>query len=164
MTPVDVGNLIVPREPFVDVGIVRGQKVDDASIVVKLAADEEPRLLQEGVSKVFVEFRVLVGIGHDAGESAQLKPLAREVVDQRLRSRVAEHPPNLPLELDRVAQFAGDGDVEQFVVGDAAPEKERQRDARSTSLRDTRFPARDSRSRSMRNRKLGDDRMRRTPR
>ena len=56
----------------------------------------------------------------------QLQPLAAEVVDQRLRPRIAQHPPHLPFQHDRILQGPAHRHVEQFVVGDPAPEKERQ--------------------------------------
>src|SRR5262249_22074685 len=51
---------------------------------------------------------------------------AGEIVDERLRSRIAKHPLHLLLERLRIAQLAPDGGVAQVVVWDAAPEEERE--------------------------------------
>src|SRR5439155_5996425 len=51
-------------------------------------------------------------------------PLAGEVADQRGRPRIAEHPDHLPLLNTRLAQLSPSGQVDQFIVGHAAPEKE----------------------------------------
>ena len=57
---------------------------------------------------------------------ADVQPLAGEVVDQRLRARVGQHPLHLPLQHVRVAQLPRDGQIQQLVVRDAAPEEERE--------------------------------------
>ena len=49
-----------------------------------------------------------------------------EVGHQALRARVGQHAKDLPFEHLGLAQLATLGQVEQLVVGDAAPEKERQ--------------------------------------
>ena len=52
---------------------------------------------------------------------------SKKFVTSAVRARgVGEHPPHLPLEDAGFAQFAADRQVEQLVVGDAAPQKERQ--------------------------------------
>jgi hypothetical protein len=55
-----------------------------------------------------------------------LQPLAGKVFDQCLRSSVGQHPPNLAFQHGRVSQLSLDGDVEKLVVGNAAPQEERQ--------------------------------------
>src|SRR5262249_11279042 len=47
-------------------------------------------------------------------------------IDQSLRARVAEHPSNLLIEHGRIGQFALYSQIEQFVVRNAAPQKERE--------------------------------------
>ena len=56
----------------------------------------------------------------------QVEPLLGEVVDQRARAAVGQHPLHLRLEHRRIAEGAVDGAVEQLVVRDAAPQEERQ--------------------------------------
>ena len=55
-----------------------------------------------------------------------MKPLAGEVGDQRLRSGVGEHAFDLMIEDDRIAKLVFLGNLEQFVIGDTTPEKERE--------------------------------------
>ena len=59
-------------------------------------------------------------------ELAQLQPLAGEVLDEALRAVVGEHPLDLCREHGGLVQLAGRGYGEQLVVGDAAPEEERE--------------------------------------
>ena len=47
-------------------------------------------------------------------------------VDERVGLRIGQHPPHLLLEHRRLVQLALRGEVEQLVVGNAAPEEERQ--------------------------------------
>ena len=49
-----------------------------------------------------------------------------KLVDERLRARIGQHPPRLLLEHRRLVQLALRRQVEQLVVGNAAPEEERQ--------------------------------------
>ena len=68
-----------------------------------------------------------VGVGHVSVDVAQRQPLTGEVVDERAsRATVGEHPPDLRVEHLGVAQAATRRQIEQLLVGDAAPEKERE--------------------------------------
>ena len=76
-------------------------------------------------------------------EVAQMQPLRREVGDQVARSRIREHPRDLPLEHGRLVEIASGRQVQQFVVRDAAPQKEREpRRQLEIADRDTAFLAR----------------------
>ena len=131
-----------------------------------LAADEQPRFLLHRLAQVLVELRIQLGVGHDAGELAQLEPPRGEVVDQRVRPRIAEHALDLPLEHGRIVQRAANRRVAQLVVRDAAPEKERQPRGQVEIARDDTpcRPRSPAGSRSTRKRKLGAARMRSIPR
>ena len=63
---VDVRDLIVAREPLVDVGVVGGQQFTDAAVLAQLCLDEQPRLLPERVTQVLIELRIRVDVGNDA--------------------------------------------------------------------------------------------------
>src|SRR6185295_19802777 len=91
-----------------------------------LAGDEQLGLLLHRVAQVLVELRIQLGVGHDASELAQLEPARGEVVDERLRPRIAQHPLDLLLERRRIAQLAAYRRLPQFVVRHAAPEEERE--------------------------------------
>ena len=123
---VDVGNPIVRRQALVQERVVRRQQVHDAAVVMHLAADEQPGLLFHRLTQVLVELRIQLGIGHGAGELAQLQPAAGEIVDQGVRTRIAQHAPHLLLQLRRIAQPSANRRLSQVVVRNAAPEEERQ--------------------------------------
>src|SRR4030095_2179218 len=67
---------------------------------------------------------------HESGltvaQLTQEQPLAGEVGDQRLGSRILQHSLHLLLQDKGVFQFSLLGKSEQFVIGNAAPEEERQ--------------------------------------
>ena len=65
-------------------------------------------------------------VGLTRVELAQAEPLRREVRDERVGFRVREHAADLALEHRRLRKLAGRGRREQRLVGDAAPEEERQ--------------------------------------
>ena len=52
--------------------------------------------------------------------------MAREALRERRRALVGEHALDLALELIGLVQLAGDGGVDELVVGQAAPQEERQ--------------------------------------
>ncbi len=55
------------------------------------------------------------------------QPVGEEIVDQRLaRARIGEHARDLLLQHRRLMQFPADRQVQQRVVRNAAPQKERQ--------------------------------------
>jgi len=55
-----------------------------------------------------------------------VQPLAREVVDEGARARIGEHPANLRIEHRGLPKLPATGGVEQFLVWNAAPQKEGQ--------------------------------------
>ena len=63
---------------------------------------------------------------NDGLEVAQEQPLAGEVGDERVGAPVGEHPPHLRAEHRGLAQLASLGGRQQLIVGNAAPQKERQ--------------------------------------
>ena len=60
------------------------------------------------------------------GHVADVQPLAGEVVHERLRALVREHPLHLLLQHRRVAERLLHGKRQQLVVRNAAPQEERQ--------------------------------------
>ena len=88
--------------------------------------EEELGLAPERVAQVVVEVGELVGVGRDVLQVADVQPLPREVLHQRVGVRVGQHAPHLRLEHRRLAQASRRGQIEQRVVGHAAPEEERQ--------------------------------------
>ena len=111
-----------PGDP---VSVAAGQ-IRDPAVLAQLRSDEQPCFLPESVAQVLIEFRIRIDVGHDTGELADCEPLTREVVHQRLRPMVGEHPPYLPFERGAVAERAFRRGGKQLVIRDAAPEEERQ--------------------------------------
>ena len=120
---VNVRDLIMARQPLVDERIVRGQQLQNATVVLQLTRDEQLGLLLHGVTQVLVEVREGIHIGNDARDFSQLQPLIGKIIDQGARAGVAEHPPNLLIQDRRIVEPATDSQLEELVVGDGAPEK-----------------------------------------
>ncbi len=92
---IHIGHAVVTREPFVEKRIVGGHELDDAPVGAQLAVDEELCFLHEGVAEVLIELRVGEQIRLKRGGLADRQPLTGEVVDQRARARIGEHPADL---------------------------------------------------------------------
>src|SRR5258706_9247866 len=88
--------------------------------------NEELRLLTKRVPQVLVELGEQLRIRSHSLHFAELQPLRREIADERVRALVSQHAPHLPLQDGGLFQLAVRRDIEQFIVGDAAPEEERQ--------------------------------------
>ena len=59
-------------------------------------------------------------------QPAKAEPLIGEVVDERARTRVGQHAPDLLVEHRGVAKLVLRGEVQQLIVRNAAPQEERQ--------------------------------------
>jgi hypothetical protein len=116
----------VPGQPFVDERVVRSQQVEDAVVFGHDAAEKHFRLTPERLPQVVVEVREHPGVRARGRQVSQIQPLARKVRDQRIRTTVGQHPLHLLFQHRRLVQRPADGQAEQFLVWNAAPEKERQ--------------------------------------
>ena len=124
---VDAGNAVMPRQPFVDKRVVGVEEFHDAAILADRAADKQFRFPLEGLQQVEVVVGIPILIDHDFLDAAQIQPLRGEVVDERIGgARVRQHSPHFSNKDRRVRQLTALGQREQAIVGDAAPEKERQ--------------------------------------
>ena len=65
-------------------------------------------------------------MGTDGHQVPELEPLPGKVAREVEGARIGEQPAGLPLQLVRTAQLAANRRIEQLVVGNAAPEEERQ--------------------------------------
>src|SRR5690606_430597 len=92
------------------------------------AVDEELELLLEHVARIVEPARVreLAAVRHDLVELRDVEPLEREILDERHRAVVREHPADLPREDLGVAELRRVRELEQLLVRQAAPEEERQ--------------------------------------
>ena len=124
--PVDAGDAVVPRQSFVHVRVIGAEQVQDAPVLVDGAGDEQRRLPPERLHQVLVELGIDRRFGLHVVQVAQMQPLRREVAHQGLAARIGQHAPHLAAEHRGVRQRSTLGNVEQLLVGDAAPQKERQ--------------------------------------
>ena len=106
LAAVDVGDAVMPRQPLVDERVVGIQQIHDAAVFAHDAVEEQRRLFLHRLAKVVVEIGERFQIRSGALEIAQVQPLLGEVGDQRVGSRVRQHPLDLLLEHGRVFQFA----------------------------------------------------------
>ena len=123
---VDIGNPVVPGQPLVEKGVVRPDQIEHAAILAHHAVEEELGLLPERLTQVVIEVREETRVRTDRLEIAQPQPLSGEVGREVERAPIGEHSARLLLELLRAAELAANRRVEQFIVGDAAPQEERQ--------------------------------------
>ena len=94
----------MPREPLVDERVVRRQQIDDVAILAHDAFEEQFRLAPETLPQLVVPVGIEDAVRRGRRQIPQVQQLLREVVDQRLGSRIGEHAPHLLLEHGRVAQ------------------------------------------------------------
>ena len=122
-------------QPLVQERVIGVQQVDHAAILADDALEEQLRLPLEGLAQVVVEveqhFRTRLMHGHIADE----QPLAGEVLDERLRARVREHPPHLLLQdVGLAAEFFFSATSRSSSSGMLLHRKNDSRDAKSRSL------------------------------
>ena len=121
-----VFNAVVRGQTLIDEGIIGAEKIHHAAVFVEDAVDEHLHLGAERRSERGVEGRINVGVGLERVHVANFQPLEREVGGQCLRARVGQHAADLMLQRFGIVQFALLGRGEQFLVGNAAPQEERQ--------------------------------------
>src|SRR5690606_8583719 len=100
----------------------------DAAVLGENAVREELELRQVIGARVAAARRVRedVRIRIDLVQALQIEPLKHEVARERARARVREHPLHLRLEHGRIAELAADRELEQLLIRNRVPEKERQ--------------------------------------
>ena len=114
------------RETIVHECVVRGKEIQNVSILVHHAFEQHLRLTAETLSQRIVPVGIAGGNRRRRFQISQIEPLSREVVHQGFGSRIGEHAPNLLFEHRRIVEFSLARDVDQFVVGNAAPQEKRQ--------------------------------------
>ena len=116
------------RQPLVHEGVVGVEQIEHAAVLAHDALEEQlrsrcgtpaaARCRSSGKSP---------GVGMWPLQVAQHQPLAGEVVDQRPRLRIGEHPPHLPLEHRRLVEQAPSRRERRAARRrDRAPQEERQ--------------------------------------
>ena len=125
---VDPRNPIVTGQLLVEERVVRGQEIHDAAVFLQLALEEQLGLAHERRAEVVVEpGEAPVRVRRQQPHVANLQPLTEEVPHQCLaRARIRQHAPHLPIEHAGVVQLAANREIEQLIIGNAAPEEKRQ--------------------------------------
>ena len=123
---IDIGNVVVLREPFVQEGEVSAQQVEHAAVFAQKSFEVQLGLAAKGLAEVVVELGKEPEVGREGFEIAQVQPLPGEVAGEVFGALVAEHPAHLFLQHPGLVKVATFRSGEQFVIGNAAPEKERE--------------------------------------
>ena len=86
---------VVPRQPLVQERVGRIEKLQNASVLTDDGLEKHLRFKPHRRPQRLVKIREAVRVRGDGFKIPQLEPLPGEVLDQRPRLRVPEHPPNL---------------------------------------------------------------------
>ena len=121
-----VWNAVVAGQSFVDEGVVRRQQFEDAAVLAQDAAEKELRFSPHRLAQAVFEIGEEKALRLQRSQVAQVEPLSGEVGDECVRARIREHPSHLLLEHVRIPEPSARREVNQFVVGNAAPQEERQ--------------------------------------
>ena len=111
----------MPGQAFVDVSVVGGQQIKHATVLAHDAREKELCFLTERLPQVVVEVREQPQIRCRRIQIAQLEPLLGEVGYQLVRSWIGQHPSRLCVQHLRTVELLPFGQIEQLVIGDAAP-------------------------------------------
>ena len=115
----------MPRQSIVHERVVGTEQIEKAAILTQHAFEEEVCLSGKRGPQVFIKIWKRRGVGQHGIDVAQIQPLADEVGYQRLRAGISEHARDLPFQRDAVPQSATFGQIEELVIGIAAPEEKR---------------------------------------
>src|SRR5262249_40199311 len=114
---------VMPGKPVVNEGVVSVQDVDDAAVLAHDALKEQSRLAVERQAQVAVEIRRL-RLG--AIQLAKVEPFRCEILDERFRFRLCQHASGLCFKHSRMRKLSCDGQVQQRVIRNTAPQEEGQ--------------------------------------
>ena len=103
--------------------VVGCQQVENTAVLANDTAEEQFGLALEGVAQIVIEIRKQIHDRLARFQRADAQPLAREVLDQRDGVRIGKHSTHLLLEHGGIFQLALYGDINQLIVGDAAPQE-----------------------------------------
>ena len=103
------------RQAVVHKSVIGIEQRQHAAVFAKNAFEQQLRLMPERLADV---------PGHLRGSAfhfPQRQPLAREIIHQRLRAAIRQHPAGLLRQHSRLMQLPGHGELQKFVIGNAAP-------------------------------------------
>ena len=115
---VQIRQPVMLRERLVEVSVVRVQQRQQARILANHRREKFNRLPIHGLAQFGRELPKASGVGlHRGLEFAHAQPLAREILRQRARLRVAEHPLHLRLQRRALVQLILRRQREQLRIG-----------------------------------------------
>src|SRR4029453_2820959 len=126
LPPKNVRNSVMLRQPLVHEAVVRRHEIENATIPVDDALEEQLHLTDHRPAQVVVEVRELERVRYLVAKIAEIEPLSREIAHERFGLWIRQHAPNLSIEHCRILQLTALGHVEQRFVRNAAPQEERQ--------------------------------------
>ena len=114
-------------QPLVQEREVGVEQVEHAAILADHRREEQLGFARHRLPQTLVEIgkQAIVGV-LDRDEVAQVEPLPGEILDQCVGPRIGEHPLHLGLEDPGSLELPAARQIEQLIVGNAAPEEERQ--------------------------------------
>ncbi len=116
----------MPRKTLVDEGVISGHQIHDIAILANYTFEDHFGFPLEGLAQVVVEVGEFIVEGCGRPQIAQIEPLSGEILNQRICFRIGQHPAHLRTQDSRILQFACGAGLDESIVGDAAPEEERQ--------------------------------------
>src|SRR5262245_46411878 len=109
-------------QSLVDERVVRIEELEHAPILADDVLEKEFSLANHGRTQGRVERLVGAGVRRQGSYRAEHEPLTGEVLNQGIRLRVLQHPPDLRLERAGLTQLPLPGEREQLVVRHTRPE------------------------------------------
>ena len=126
LASVNIRNSVVHGKTLVDERVIRCQQFEHGPAFAQNAIEKHLGFRAHGLAQVIVEIRINRSFRGFILQRSQTEPLSGEILDQFLRARVRQHPFHLLLEHVGLFQFSLSGKVDQFLVWEIAPQKERQ--------------------------------------
>src|SRR6187549_3853603 len=122
----DIRNAVVQREPLVDERVVGGEQLENRAILSEDAVHEQFHFTAEGGAQAVVEVREDDRVRIDLFECPHLQPLKGETGHERFGSRIGQQSTHLRFENSRRGQRTALGRRQQFIVGGASDQEERE--------------------------------------
>ncbi len=120
----DARDSVVPGEALVHVRVVGGEQLDHRSVLLHDVREEQFGLTHHRVGERLIEVGVAQRVRMDLVQVLEAEPLARESRPECLGPGVGQHAQHLALQLVRIRKIALVRDVDQLLIGRAAPQEE----------------------------------------
>ena len=121
--PRDSRDAVKAGQALVEEGVIGVQQLEHAAVILDDIPNKQLGLAAHRLAQALVEHREALQVRPDHVDILELEPLPGEILDQRGRLLIAQHPFDLSLEYGRLAQTALSGDSQELGVGHAAPQK-----------------------------------------